>query len=142
MDSFTTWMLKGLHAKQEKSRLSQISNMIDWAPFRQILEEMYDNKSEKGGRPNCDVILMFKILILQKWHGLSDLGVERQMADRISFMAFLDYPDPLPDSRTIWLFKQRIAESGKGSGKPRNAINDIRSAICLSTSISLNPYHF
>ena len=35
------------------------------------------------------------------------------MADRISFMAFLDYPDPLPDSRTIWLFKQRIAESGK-----------------------------
>jgi IS5 family transposase len=113
MDSFTTWMLKGLHAKQEKSRLSEISNKIDWAPFRQILEEMYDNKSEKGGRPNCDVIMMFKILILQKWHGLSDLGIERQMADRISFMAFLDYPDPFPDSRTIWLFKQRIAESGK-----------------------------
>jgi IS5 family transposase len=87
--------------------------MIDWTPFRQILEELYDNKSEKGGRPNCDVIMMFKILILQKWYGLSDLEVERQMADRISFMAFLDYPDPFPDSRTIWLFKQRIAESGK-----------------------------
>jgi len=107
MDSFTTWMLKGLHAKQEKSRLSQISNMIDLAPFRQILEELHDNKSEKGGRPNCDVIMMFKILILQKWYGLSDLEIERQMADRISFMAFLDYPDPFPDSRTIWLFKQR-----------------------------------
>jgi transposase, IS5 family len=106
-------MLKGLHAKQEKSRLSQITNMIDWPPFRQILEEMYDNKSEKGGRPNCDVILMFKILILQKWYGLSDLEVERQMADRISFMAFLGFPDTFPDSRTIWLFKQRIAESGK-----------------------------
>ena len=47
---------------------------------------MYDNKSEKGGRPNCDVILMFKILIIQQWYGLSDLEVERQMADRISFM--------------------------------------------------------
>ena len=113
MDSFTTWMLKGLHAKQEKSRLSQISNMIDLAPFRQILEELHDNKSEKGGRPNCDVIMMFKILILQKWYGLSDLEIERQMADRISFMAVLDYPDPFPDSRTIWLFKQRIAESRK-----------------------------
>jgi len=77
MDSFTTWMLKGLHAKQEKSRLSQISNMIEWPPFRQILEEMYDNKTEKGGRPNCDVILMLKILILQKWYGLSDLEVEK-----------------------------------------------------------------
>ena len=60
MDSFTTWILKDLHAKQEKSRLSEISNMIDWTPFRQILEEMYDNKSEKGGRPNYDVVMMFK----------------------------------------------------------------------------------
>ena len=74
MDSFTTWMLKGLHAKQEKWRLSEISNKIDWTPFRQILEELYDNKSEKGGRPNCDVIMMFKILILQKWYGFVFAG--------------------------------------------------------------------
>ncbi len=113
MDSFTTWILRGLNAKQEKSRLSQISDLIDWAPIRCILEEMYDNKSERGGRPNCDVILMFKILILQQWYGLSDLEIERQMADRISFMAFLGFPDPFPDSRTIWLFKERMAETGK-----------------------------
>lgn len=113
MDSFTTWTLRGLSAKQKKSRLLQISELIDWEPFRHILEEMYDNKSERGGRPNCDVILMFKILILQQWYGLSDLEVERQMADRISFMAFLGFPDPFPDSRTIWLFKERMAETGK-----------------------------
>jgi IS5 family transposase len=113
MNSFTAWTLKDLYAKQERSRLASISNMIAWNPFRPILEEMYDNKSEKGGRPNYDVIMMFKILILQKWYGLSDLEVERQMADRISFMPFLGFPDPLPDSRTIWLFKQRIAETKK-----------------------------
>lgn len=113
MDFFTTWMLRGLNAKQGKSRLPQISNLIDWMPIRQILDEMYDNKSAKGGRPNCDVILMFKILILQQWYGLSDLEVERQMSDRISFMAFLGFPDPFPDSRTIWLFKERIAKTGK-----------------------------
>jgi IS5 family transposase len=88
MDSFTTWALRGLAEKQGKSRLLQISDLIDWSPIRQKLDEMYDNKSEKGGRPNCDVILMFKILILQQWYGLSDLEVERQMADRISFMSF------------------------------------------------------
>jgi IS5 family transposase len=113
MDSFTTWMLRGLGAKQNKSRLLQISNLIDWSPIRQILDEMYDNKSEKGGRPNCDVILMFKILILQQWYGLSDLEVERQMADRISFMAFLGFPDIFPDSRTIWLFKERMGKTEK-----------------------------
>ena len=111
MDSFTTWTLRGIYSKQSKSRLSQISDLIDWRPIRQILEEMYDNKSEKGGRPNCDVILMFKILILQRWYGLSDLEVERQMADRISFMAFLGFPNQFPDSSTIWLFKQRMAET-------------------------------
>ena len=73
---------------------------------------MYHNKSEKGGRPNCDVILMFKILILQQWFGLNDLEVERQIADRISFMSFLDFPNLPPDSRTIWLFKERMAETG------------------------------
>ena len=113
MDSFTTWALRGLSEKQGKSRLSQISDLIDWSPIRQILDEMYDNKSEKGGRPNCDVILMFKILILQQWYGLSDLEVERQMADRISFMSFLGFPDPFPDSRTIWLFRERMANTGK-----------------------------
>ncbi len=45
---------------------------------------------------------MFEILILQKWYGLSNLEVERQMADRVSFMAILGFPDPFPDSRTIW----------------------------------------
>jgi IS5 family transposase len=56
MDSFTPWTLRRLSEKQDKSRLSKVSNLIDWMPIRQILDEMYDNKSEKGGRPNCDVI--------------------------------------------------------------------------------------
>jgi IS5 family transposase len=113
MDSFATWVLRGLNAKQGKSRLLQISDLIDWAPIRHSLDEMYDNKSEKGGRPNCDVILMFKILILQQWYGLSDLEIERQMADRLSFIAFLGFPNPFPDSRTIWLFRERMARTGK-----------------------------
>jgi IS5 family transposase len=113
MESFATWILRGLYEKQGKSRLAQISALIDWVPIRLALDEMYDNKSEKGGRPNCDVILMFKILILQQWFGLNDLEVERQMADRISFMSFLGFPDPIPDSSTIWLFKERMAETGK-----------------------------
>jgi transposase, IS5 family len=113
MDSFTVWTLRRLSEKQAKSRLSKVSNLIEWIPIRQILDEMYDNKSEKGGRPNYDVILMFKILILQQWYGLNDLEVERQMADRISFMSFLGFPDPFPDSRTIWLFRERMANTRK-----------------------------
>jgi transposase, IS5 family len=92
----------------------RISDLIDWAPIRQKLEEMYDNKSEKGGKPNCDVILMFKILTLQQWYGLSDLEAERQISDRISFMGFLGFPDKIPDSRTVLLFRDRMAKTEKG----------------------------
>ena len=115
MNSLTAWGLREVHKKLEKSgnRLIKISGLIDWTPIRQILEEMYDNKSDQGGRPNCDVILMFKILILQQWYGLSDLEIERQISDRISFMGFLGFPDPIPDSRTIWLFRDRMARTGK-----------------------------
>lgn len=112
MDSFTTWILRGLNEKQSKSRLAQLSGLIDWGSFRGILEEMYNNKTERGGRPNCDVILMFKILILQQWYGMSDLEIERQMYDRISFMAFLGFPSSFPDSNTIWLFRERMAKTG------------------------------
>ena len=56
---------------------------------------------------------MFKILILQQWYGWSDLEIERQMADRISFTSFLGFPDPFPDSRTIWLFRERMARTEK-----------------------------
>lgn len=48
MDSFSTWV-RGLNAKQGKSRLLRISELIDRAPIRRILDEMYDNKTEKGG---------------------------------------------------------------------------------------------
>ncbi len=63
MNSLTAWGLREAHKKLEKSGnlLLKISDLIDWVPIRQILGDMYDNKSEKGGRPNCDAILMFKI---------------------------------------------------------------------------------
>ena len=115
MNSFIIWALQQVKKTNNKTgnRLLQISDLIDWSPIRSHLDEMYNNKSEKGGRPNSDVILMFKILILQQWFGLSDLEVERQISDRFSFMEFLGYPEPFPDSSTIWLFRERMAKTGK-----------------------------
>ena len=51
--------------------LSKIANVIDWEKFREILESSYSNKNGKGGRPNFDVIIMLKILVLEEWFSLS-----------------------------------------------------------------------
>jgi len=51
--------------------------------------------------------------LLQQWYGLSDLDTEKQISDRISFMKFLGFPDSIPDSRTIWLFRERMSQARK-----------------------------
>ncbi|MDD1753652.1 MAG: IS5 family transposase [Methanotrichaceae archaeon] len=115
MNSFTSLGLREAYRKVEQlgDRLSEITRLIDWGAFRPQLEDMYNNKTEKGGRPNFDVILMLKVLLLQQWYSLSDMEAEKQIADRISFMKFLSFPDSIPDSRTIWLFRERLKETGK-----------------------------
>jgi len=43
----------------------------------------------KGGRPPFDPVLMLRVLVVQKFYGLSDDETELQIKDRLSFMPFL-----------------------------------------------------
>jgi transposase, IS5 family len=74
---------------------------------------IYINKTVSGGRPETDVILMFKMPVLQQWHRLSDFELEKQCIDRISFRKLLEFPKYIPDSTTVWLFRERIIENFK-----------------------------
>jgi IS5 family transposase len=93
--------------------LAEIDPLIDWEIFRPIIREMYDNHTERGGRPNNDEIVMMKMLVLQSWHGLSDPELERQANDRISFHKFLGFPERIPDRSTVWAFRERLIDTGK-----------------------------
>ena len=105
--------------------LSGIGDRIDFERIRNILADLYDNDTEKGGRPNYDPVLMVKILLLQQWYNLSDPQVEREIRDRISFMKFLGFPEKLPDRNTIWYFRERLSKTGKD----RLVFNEIRDQI-------------
>ena len=63
---------------------------INREAFRPELKRVHekDRKSQAGAKP-FDVLLMFKILVLQQRHNLSDDGIEYQIRDRFSFMRFL-----------------------------------------------------
>jgi IS5 family transposase len=65
-----------------------------------------------GGRPPYDYVMMFKIMILQRYFNLSDEQAEYQINDRMSFMRFLDLTiaDDIPDSRTIWDFREKLTD--------------------------------
>jgi IS5 family transposase len=91
--------------------LSGIGNRMDFERIRQILSGLYDNDTDKGGRPNYDPILMVKILLLQQWYNLSDPQVEREIRDRISFINYLGCLKKLPDQNTIWYFGERLLKT-------------------------------
>ncbi len=42
---------------------------------------------------------------------MSPMEIERY--GNLRFINFLDYPDAVPDARTIWLFRERLSETGK-----------------------------
>ena len=57
---------------------------------------------------------MFKALILQAQHNLSDARMEFMIRDRLSWMRFLrfDLGGPMPDENTIRLFRNKLTETG------------------------------
>ena len=93
--------------------LVKLLQEINWEQFRKILTDAFE-KEEKGigGRPAFDYVMMFKILVLQRYYNLSDEQMQYQILDRLSFMRFLGLTlsDRVPDEKTIWLFRENLME--------------------------------
>ena len=105
--------LRELSAKGDD--LERIAVLIDFSMFRAELEQAVPRADgTKGGRPAFDHVLMFKILLLQAMHGLSDERCEYLIKDRLSFMRFLGLglADPVPDANTIWAFREALKRTG------------------------------
>lgn len=93
--------------------LVKLLQEINWEQFRRTLTNAFE-KEEKGigGRPAFDYVMMFKILVLQRYYNLSDEQMQYQILDRLSFMRFLGLTlsDRVPDEKTIWLFRENLIE--------------------------------
>lgn len=52
--------------------------------------------------------------MLQTLYTLSDDATEFQVRDRLSFIRFLQLglEDPVPDAKTIWLFREQLTRAG------------------------------
>ncbi len=98
--------------KEYQPPLSKLDKVINWELFRNPIEKaLYVEPKGAGGRPAYDKLMMFKILILQKYYNLSDEQAEFQINDRTSFKQFLNLKitDKIPDEKTIWHFKEQLA---------------------------------
>jgi len=105
--------LEQLNAHGNPLRL--LAEAVEFEAFRETLEVIRDKpRKSNAGRKPYDVVLMFKMLVLQSLYGLADGQLEYQVRDRISFMAFLGLRpgDAVPDEKTVWLFREQLTELG------------------------------
>lgn len=95
--------------------LEVLDRAIPWETFRPVLNKVLRKfKKSNAGRKPYDPVFMFKILVLQSLYNLSDDQTEFQIKDRLSFMRFLglDFEDTVPDAKTLWLFRDTLANKG------------------------------
>lgn len=58
--------------EQKKDLLVRLGEVIEWEAFRASLERVHEKpRKSKAGRKTHDVILMFKMLILQQLYNVS-----------------------------------------------------------------------
>jgi transposase, IS5 family len=91
--------------------LEKLNRSIHWELFAPLLDKALAKEPKgPGGCPHFDYIMMFKILILIEYFGLSDEQAEFQITDRFSFMRFLGLrtSDKVPDQNTIWNFREQL----------------------------------
>jgi IS5 family transposase len=91
--------------------LGSLAALVDWGRFEALLCGIHAGRKGEASYPP---LMMFKVLLLQRWHGLSDPAMEAALADRLSFMRFagLALDDATPDHSTIWRFRQTLGADG------------------------------
>lgn len=98
--------------KPKKDFLCEVDGYVDWGIYRKPLERSYTQSPY--GPPRYDVLVLFKMVLLQQWYDLSDAEVEEYVSDRLSFRRFLGLSvmDDVPDETTICLFRKHLIVSG------------------------------
>ncbi len=95
--------------------LVRLNECVNWELFRGELKVIREKERKSAaGRKPFDMVMMFKVLVLQSLYNLSDDAMEYQIRDRLSFMRFLGLTlgDRVPDAKTIWLFREELGKAG------------------------------
>ena len=96
--------------------LERIEQGFDWSGFEALLSPIHGSAM---GAPGYPPLTMFKIVLLQQWHTLSDPAAEEAVRDRLSFRRFCGLPLDVetPDHASIWRFRQTEARGQSSEGE-------------------------
>lgn len=117
--TFTDSLTADLGGPRAKAFFATCQSQIPWQELVEPLGGLFpsDAHPDRGGRSHFGLVLMVKIMFLQRWFGLSDPMAEEMLKDRLSFRQFvgLSLDDDTPDETTICLFRKRLLEQERGA---------------------------
>ena len=90
--------------------LDGVHDLVDWKRIEELLKDIHNKpRGEKAWPP----LMMFKALLLQSWYGLSDPGLEKQLARDLLFRRFvgLSLSESIPDHSTLWRFRKKLEQA-------------------------------
>lgn len=107
--SFSSLELSSLSKSRTAKFLEKVNKKVDWDKIERLLAKMY---CKDNGRPGFSPIILFRGLLLEQWYQLSDLALEEELKDRLSFRNFvgLDPTKDSPDETTFVRFRQKLQE--------------------------------
>ena len=111
---FFAEFMQDLDVKAFETPLLRVGKVVEWGIFEpEVMASVIKPAKGPGGRPRFHPMLMFKILVLQKLHGLADDATSFQITDRHSFRAFLGLTaaDTVPDGQTISDFREDLQDT-------------------------------
>ena len=63
--------------------LGEIDRLVDWQPFERLLSGIHGAAKGEAAYPP---LMMFKVVLLQRWYGLSDPQMEEALFERLQLL--------------------------------------------------------
>ena len=85
----------------------RVNAIVDFSAIEAEIANYYQKGKSVDGRNSYPILVLFKMMLLQTWYGLSDEGIEEQINDRISFSKFcgISMEAKAPDSTVLCRFR-------------------------------------
>lgn len=89
------------------SEFDDIDKMLDWKRIEEHLAPVYGSKEGGSSYPP---LMMFRAMLLQVWHALSDVQMEKMLGRDLLFRKFckLSLADTIPDHSTVSRFRKQL----------------------------------
>lgn len=103
--------LSGPRMSRRDRFFDAVNLAIDWKPIEVALAVIHDKKM---GRPSIPPLLLFKVLLIQRWYGLGDPAAEDALNDSRAFARFvgLSLGQAAPNYSSISRFRTELIRRG------------------------------